>query len=78
MPVNYQGLPPVAFTLREFQTALLFGRANYKEKSTIFSAAFPLLHRLPPMVSTGSIKRPLRAFLHKMNPITGLIAGHTD
>ncbi len=24
--VNYHGLPPVAFTLRAFQTAMLFGR----------------------------------------------------
>ena len=56
--VNYHGLPPVAFTLRVFQTAMLFGRANYKEKSTIFSAAFPLLHRLPPMVSPGIMKLP--------------------
>lgn len=32
--------PPAAFTLRDFQTALLFGCADYKETSTILARRF--------------------------------------
>lgn len=64
--VNHRRLSPVTFTLCAFQTAWLFGRANYKEKSAIFSTEYPILHRLPPMVSPG-ITEP-----HRINIPKGL------
>ena len=49
----------VAFTLSEFQTVFLLPKQTTK-KFTISGVLFPIFHRLPPIVSTGSTKKTPR------------------